>query len=118
MIPQKSHPDPIVRSTIRKSISTQIASRNLIKKSVKQLHKCQKPIKQMKITHTNNIDSQMNDDATLVPTSNTHTHISRRPNQSLKQSNRPPVGTDNTNTPVYLITHSNVQELEEIDILS
>ena len=53
----------------------------------------------------------MNDDATLVPTSNTH--ISRRPNQRLKQSNRPPIDTDNTNTPTDLITPSNIQEIEK-----
>ena len=45
IIPQKSHPKPTVRSTIRKPSSTQMASRNLIKKSVKQLCKNQKPIK-------------------------------------------------------------------------
>ena len=54
----------------------------------------------------------MNDDATLVTTSNTH--ISRRPNQRLKQSNRPPVDTDNPNTPIDLITPSKVQEIEQI----
>ena len=112
IIPQNSHPNPIFRSTIS---STQIASRNFIKKRVKQLHKNQKPIKQSKMTPTNNIDSQMNDDATLVPTNNTH--ISRRPNQRLKQSNRPPVDTDNTDTPIDLITPSNVQEIEKIEIL-
>ena len=40
----------------------------------------------------------MKDDATLVPTSNTH--ISRGPNQRLKQSNRPLVDADNTKTPI------------------
>ena len=53
----------------------------------------------------------MNDDATLVPTSNTH--ISRRPNQRLKQSNRLHVGTDNTNTPMDVIIPSNVAEIEQ-----
>ena len=76
---------------------------------MKQLNKNQKPIKQTKITPTSNSDSQMND--TLVPTSNTQ--ISRRPNQRLKQSDRPPVDTDNTNSPLNLITLSNIQEIEQ-----
>ena len=58
----------------------------------------------------------MNDDATLVSTSNTH--ISRRLNQRLKQSNIPHVDTDNTYTPIDLITSSNVQEIEKVEILS
>ena len=111
IIPQKSHPNPIVRSTIRKSSSTQIASRNLIKKSVKQLHNHQKLAKQTQITLANNADSQMNDEATLVPTSSTH--ISRRPSQRLKKSIRPPVDTDNTNTSIDLITPSNAKEIEQ-----
>ena len=78
---------------------------------MKQLHKNQKPIKQTKLTPTNNIDNQMNDDATLVPTSNTH--ISRRSNQRSKQSNRSPVDTNNTNTPIDLVTPGNVQEIEK-----
>ena len=52
----------------------------------------------------------MNDDATLVPTSNTH--ISRRSNQRLKQSKRPLFDTDNTNTPADLTIPNNVQEIE------
>ena len=52
----------------------------------------------------------MNDDATLIPTSNTY--ISRRPNQRVRYSNRPPVVTDNTNTPLDLITLGNVQGIE------
>ena len=98
----------MVRSTIRNPCSTKIAGRNLIKKSVKQLHKNHKPIKQTKITPTNNIDSQMNDDATSVPTSKTH--ISRSLYQRLKQSNRPPV---DTYIPIDLITPISVQEIEQ-----
>ena len=64
----------------------------------------------MKITTTNNIVSQMNDDATLVPTSNIHI---LKTNQRSNQSNRLPVDTDNTNTQIYLITPINVQEIEQ-----
>ena len=53
----------------------------------------------------------MNDDATSVPTTNTC--ISRRLNQELKQSNRPPVDTDNATTPIDLITPSNIQEIKK-----
>ena len=98
IIPKEAHPYPIVRSTIRKPTSTQIATRNFIKKSVKQLHKNPKPIKQTKITPTNNTDSQMNDDAISVPTRNTY----------ISRTNMPPVDTDNINSPTDLITPSNV----------
>ena len=79
IFPQKSYPNPMVKSIIRKPSSIQIAKRNLIKKSAKQLHNNPKPIKQTKITPFNNIYSQMNDDATLTPTSNTH--IQEDPNK-------------------------------------
>ena len=85
-------------------------------KSENQLHKNQSSIKQNKITPTNNIDSQMNDDVTLVPTSNTH--ITSRPNQRLKQSNMPPVNTNNTNTPIDLITPQLCPRNRKIEILS